>query len=340
MAEQARDEIEFDIDNPETWPSDVHGLSALAQPQPETTTAEPAAAETETTTAAAPQTAAAAATPTPEETAEPRILTADGKHTIPFDALREARERAKAAEERARALEEQLAQAAAPAATGNPAAASAETAPSLEDRYRALYDRWQKTKDTDEELAEVIAGSLQAMAAQLEQARELADLKAVVGRQQRSAQAAEQAQVQAAVAADPLLAELLEDATWGPRLVETERALAADPQSRYAQAADWPARFRVVVEAAQAIYGPAPQMTPVQPLAAAPAGNAPTPKPAPVVKPAAVPPSMSALTGGVVEPGTADEVAQLESMSPGQLRAFMSKAAAAGTLNDLIKRVT
>jgi hypothetical protein len=330
----------IDPDDPETWPDDLASLEALATGgmAPDWTkgfseSAEPVAksvAKDEAEETDAPKQA-------PEKDPE-WVLTADGKHALPYEYLQAAREQAAQATQQAQAYRERLE---ALAAGQPPAQAPVQAeAPSgiaggeLATAIAEMEQLYAQTKDEDEELARAYHGTLLALRGQqrLEQR-----LEADVRQREQAAMDAQGDDIQAAIGRNPVMAEMVADAGWFERARQVEQMLSSDPRSAYSQAKDWDGRFAAVAEAAQAIYGVHPAAGKLRAVNA----SGPTRKAVKVEDlPDPVPASISSFGAGEVDHAQDGETAALARMSPAEMMTHLNKLASAGKLTDLVYRVS
>ena len=349
----------FDPNDPSTWdeePVDGESLKALGvevegDGKPETK-AETKATDGDTTKASATETGKDDATDTGKEGHDPDwVLTADGKHALPYQHLADARSRAREAEQRAADLAAQLeaiqARAAEPNAgdarqgqgrtePGQRAESSSQDTPTGDElavEIAELKAKLEEVQYEDEDLARAYRGTLRALERQqrLEQ-----QFQSMAYQRQEAEQAAMRGEVEAAIGRNPLLQEMTADPVWLERARQVEATLAQNPESAYGQAQDWDGRFKAVVDAVQAIYGPHPAAATLKPVTVKGSGSKSKGVEA-LDDP--IPPSISALGAGEM-PETGEAWEGLAKLSPSEMLSHFVELKEKGRLGDALGRIS
>lgn len=297
----------IDVNDPATWPDDMAALAKLADTrfdEPEQYEAMPAEVVVEPPAAEPPAAESPAAEPVPVEA--PPAVPDNGGALLQraFDAMQAERDRAAALEAKLVALQA-------------PPPAPKEPEPEFSAEVLAKAERMKA--DWSQDVSDLYLESVRA-AQRAERAERVAqDLLAQVEARRQQDQSAEDARIQAAITAAPLLAAWQADArspyfkravALHQQLMENDPAYAAQP---------WTERFAALPAKVEAVYGASPHAAKVAPPAS-PAPKAPA-------KPAEpVPLSLSDLPAGNAP--AADKATELARMSGPQVQQHLTRLAA------------
>jgi hypothetical protein len=252
------------------------------------------------------------------------ILTADGKHALPFSVLRQARAEKAELEQRLAQMQAQM-QAQQAQAPSDPEPGQAGGS---DDGEMSAAD-WQQV--LSEALADGDREMARAARAALADRERLNRIEARLAAQDRAVEEQRGQAIAAAVQAHPDLALWATDEALLARAQAVERSMLTMPGSALAQASDWPSYFEALARATAATY---PDM-PRGPRAPAPAA---TPARRTAVQAAAepMPRSISDIPGGI-EPGAAIRTAEdLQRMPKADQLAHLTQLRESGRIFDFL----
>lgn len=302
----------IDVNDPTTWPEDIASLAKLADTrfdEPEQYETLPAEVVVEAPPVEAQveaQVEAPAAEPAPVET--PPVVPDDSGALLQraFDAMQAERDRAAALEAKLAALQ-------APPPTPK------EPEPEFSAEVLAKAERMKA--DWNQDVSDLYLESVRA-AQRAERAERVAqDLLAQAEARRQQDQSAEDARIQAAITAAPLLAAWQADAQspYFKRAVALHQQLMENDSIYAAQS--WAERFAALPAKVEAVYGASPHAAKVAPPALAPVAPKAPAKPA-----EPVPLSLSDLPAGNAP--AADKATELARMSGPQVQQHLTRLAA------------
>jgi hypothetical protein len=302
------------LDDPSTWDLDDKALLAIADDGGITDDAD--SAEPEVTKPEAGETEVVKPDAAEPETAD--IQAADGKHTIPYDVLRAARDDARAAKAEADRLRQELEALRTPAAAVAPP--PAEEAPNtLPDDVQAYIDKVRENWGDD--IAAQAERTYWLEQHALYQQQVIEQLSQHIQTQKQNEQQAleqrqrtEAEQIEDAIAASPKLSAWAksEDSTWFDRAVELHAMLAKTDRAYASQG--WHERMQQLPSRVEAVFGVS--APPVAPVAAQAKAKQVLESP---------PVSLSEMSGGI--PPERTEFQKLEDLEGNALTAYMNKLA-------------
>lgn len=331
----------MNVDDPNSWPDDVEELAKLVDGVPDNedvpaddTVEAKAETDTEQTEETQPEVAKeeapaeSAAEVKAEESAEEElpIATKRGDKTIPYNVLKNAREKAAQAEAKQKELEERLAALEASGGRVETQEVAEAQEPALAADVQAKADKLRE--DWGDDIADQYLRTAALEQTLAQKAKELDELKAnIESRRQTEAQNEEQ-RIQDAIDGNEKLSswQADEDSDMFAKAVKLN-AMLMETDDAYASKS-WDERFEELTGKVEALYGVAPAP---QPKAAEPA----TPKLSEEQKQAKVdealaatddtPKSMSDFPGG--SKAEIAEFEKLDSMNAAELQAHMDKLA-------------
>jgi hypothetical protein len=306
----------IDIDDPTTWDVDDKELLELAK-----------AGAVPTAEAAAPVEAEKPAEPAveaepvlvPSIPEEAPIQAVDGKNTIPYSVLRDAREDARTAKTRLAQLEQELAALrTAPVVAPTPAAtpeAPATLPPEVQQQIDKIKENWGEDIAAQAERTYWLEQHLNYQRHTIDQlSQKLQQQEQVTQQAQQRQQLTESEQIEDAIAANPKLDAWAkaDDQGWFDRAVELHSVLLKTDRG-YA-AASWHDRMNALPSKVEALFGPSFQKIDVEGTKAKVQSIMDRP-----------PTSLSEMGSGATPERT--EIQKLEDLEGNQLTAHMNKLA-------------
>lgn len=302
----------IDVNDPTTWPEDIASLAKLADTrfdEPEQYEMLPAEVVVDAPPVEAPvedPVEASVAESTPVET--PSAVPDNGGALLQraFDVMQAERDRAAALEAKLAALQA-------------PPPAPKEPEPEFSAEVLAKAERMKA--DWNQDVSDLYLESVRA-AQRAERAERVAqDLLAQAEARRQQDQSAEDARIQAAITASPLLAAWQADpqGTYFKRAVALHQQMMENDPAYVAQS--WAERFAALPAKVEAVYGASPHAAKVAPPAPAPVAPKAPAKPA-----EPVPLSLSDLPAGNAP--AADKATELARMSGPQVQQHLTRLAA------------
>lgn len=343
----------MDLDNPDTWPDDLGSLESLANggdadfapasapaaepaaPSDRAPAADKASAPAAALAALAAESVSALGASSVAPSVEPSaVLTADGKHAIPYQVLKDTRDQLQAAQARLQELQEaqarQVAQATQPVEplAGDTGAAAHGAIPAdVQARLNAIKEGW------GDEIYEQALLTYQVQRRLDAQQATITALQQQLESRRASEARSEQETISDAIAASPEMNAWAQDADqlWMDRAERMHKVLMETDRD-YARLS-WFDRFKALPNRVRAAFGAT-----AAPPAVAPALGA-TKAAATLQAVASAPPtSLTDVPGGL--PAARSDVEKLEEMKPAELQAkLVELAAVPGALDKFLQAV-
>lgn len=348
----------MDLDNPDTWPDDLGSLESLANggdadfapasapaaeaaaPSDRAPAADKASAPAAEPAALAAESASAPGASSVAPPAEPSaVLTADGKHAIPYQVLKDTRDQLQAAQARLQELQEaqarQVAQATQPVEplAGDTGAAAHGAIPAdVQARLNAIKEGW------GDEIYEQALLTYQGQRRLDAQQATITALQQQLESRRASEARSEQETISDAIAASPEMNAWAQDADqlWMDRAERMHKVLMETDRD-YARLS-WFDRFKALPNRVRAAFGATAAPPAVAPALGATKAAA-TKAAATLQAVASAPPtSLTDVPGGL--PAARSDVEKLEEMKPAELQAkLVELAAVPGALDKFLQAV-